>query len=570
MAVLTVLVVALVFAYSNCLDNEFQLDDSYGLVENPWIRSLSNIPRFFSDPQTLTSLKANADYRPILQITYAVNYAISRYRPWSWHLVNLALHLGVSLGVFFLGRRLFGSRRIAELSWISSEDGNRAAAAGALVFAVHPISSGCVNYVWARSSLLVTAFLVPATVAYLGNLRDPRGLRGLLPSLGLYLLALFTKVEAICFFGVVVLAEFLLGSRGDDSPLWSRLLSRKAWLKILPFALVSVAYFGLYQALLPGWVASLRHDAEVTSYFYFLTQLRVWWHYLGRFLAPVALVADDKSYPVSISLFEPVVLHSLFAWMVVLALVSRALKAAGPVAFVALCFFVHLSPHSSFSPLAEMVNEHRPYLATTGVSLLAAVGTMVLVRRLCVRPGTVFGTIVVGFAITFGAITHARNRDWRDALTLWGDVVLKAPLSTRGQMNYGLAVMARGRFDEATYRFREAIRLAPSYWLAYINLGISLSHQGDDHGAQRAYDDGVRLNPADPQGYYWRGLYRVQRKEIGPAIVDFRAAEDRDDRFVAALAQLAECLLLQGRKQEASVVVKKGMALDPERFRSIR
>src|SRR5262245_40981371 len=88
-----ILAIAIAAAYFNCLNNAFQLDDYYGLQNNEWIRSLRNIPRFFTDPFTLTSTKSNADYRPILQITYALNYAISGYAPWSWHVVNLVLHL---------------------------------------------------------------------------------------------------------------------------------------------------------------------------------------------------------------------------------------------------------------------------------------------------------------------------------------------------------------------------------------------------------------------------------------------------------------------------------------------
>src|ERR1041385_7111855 len=93
--VLAIVVVAVGAAYYNSFKNGFQLDDEYGLVGNPWIRSLKHIPRFFVDPFTLTTLEFNADYRPVLQITYALNYAISQYNPWSWHLFNLVLHIVV-------------------------------------------------------------------------------------------------------------------------------------------------------------------------------------------------------------------------------------------------------------------------------------------------------------------------------------------------------------------------------------------------------------------------------------------------------------------------------------------
>ena len=64
-------------AYSNSLDGAFALDDWHTIEQNPAVRGLHHIPRYFSDPQTFSVLPANVDYRPVLQATYAVNYAIS-------------------------------------------------------------------------------------------------------------------------------------------------------------------------------------------------------------------------------------------------------------------------------------------------------------------------------------------------------------------------------------------------------------------------------------------------------------------------------------------------------------
>ena len=69
-----------VVLYSSTFDHAFHLDSTYGLVDNPSIRSLWNIPQFFWDPFTLTSLRSNADYRPLLQVTFALNHAISPAR----------------------------------------------------------------------------------------------------------------------------------------------------------------------------------------------------------------------------------------------------------------------------------------------------------------------------------------------------------------------------------------------------------------------------------------------------------------------------------------------------------
>src|SRR5437763_742718 len=91
-------------AYANSLPVGFLFDDSYGILQNPAVRSLSLIPRYFVDPFLLTTFRDNVDVRPVLQVTFAVNYAISHYAPWSWHVVNLAMHLATSMMVFLCVR----------------------------------------------------------------------------------------------------------------------------------------------------------------------------------------------------------------------------------------------------------------------------------------------------------------------------------------------------------------------------------------------------------------------------------------------------------------------------------
>src|ERR1700719_2959464 len=51
-------------AYSNHFDNPFHFDDEHTIVTNYYIRDLKNIPKFFTDATTSSSLPANQAYRP--------------------------------------------------------------------------------------------------------------------------------------------------------------------------------------------------------------------------------------------------------------------------------------------------------------------------------------------------------------------------------------------------------------------------------------------------------------------------------------------------------------------------
>src|SRR2546426_913053 len=72
-----ILLLAVLAAYSNTPGNTFTLDDAHSIQNNPTVRSLRNVPRYFTDASTFSPLRANLDYRPVLQTTYALDYALA-------------------------------------------------------------------------------------------------------------------------------------------------------------------------------------------------------------------------------------------------------------------------------------------------------------------------------------------------------------------------------------------------------------------------------------------------------------------------------------------------------------
>ena len=104
-AYLTLAVLAVV-VYVNALDNPFQYDDKHSVQYNPSIRSLANIPEYFSDLNSFSSDPRGAMFRPLLLVTYALNYAVHGQRVAGYRWVNLALHVGCSLLLMALLRAL--------------------------------------------------------------------------------------------------------------------------------------------------------------------------------------------------------------------------------------------------------------------------------------------------------------------------------------------------------------------------------------------------------------------------------------------------------------------------------
>src|SRR6266850_1667481 len=132
--------VAVTLVYANHFRNAFQFDDSHTVESNLFVRDLRNIPRFFTDARTFSSLPSNQSYRPVVTTTLAVDYALGGLDPLPFHLDSFAWFLLECLLLAALFRRILNS------DW--------GALFGAALVGLHPANAETVNYVIARSDVL--------------------------------------------------------------------------------------------------------------------------------------------------------------------------------------------------------------------------------------------------------------------------------------------------------------------------------------------------------------------------------------------------------------------------------
>src|SRR3972149_3251888 len=89
--------------YLNSLHNGFHYDDRHHIVGNPYIQNPGNIPLFFTDHRTFSVLSGVfLHYRPLVLVSYAVNYYFGKLDPMGYHLVNLGFHIGSAFLLFLI------------------------------------------------------------------------------------------------------------------------------------------------------------------------------------------------------------------------------------------------------------------------------------------------------------------------------------------------------------------------------------------------------------------------------------------------------------------------------------
>ncbi len=598
-------ILAAFLAYSNSMSNTFELDDWHTIQDNPSIRSLDgpHLRRFFTDVNAFSVLPRNIDYRPALLVTYAINYAWSdrlgagdittaAYSTRTWHWLNTALHALSAIGLFFTARALIGPRGLSTIDAIPSHPGGPAdllCLIAALAFVIHPMNSGAVNYISARSSVMVAALLLPALALYLNVLAGLLRAGWLAAAAVLYAVATLTKVEAVAFIAVLAAAEVLLAPALQGLPLIRRLPQPAAFLRLTPFAILTIAYLALWRHMSTLASNAGKASADMTPGVYFLTQVRAWWYYVGEFVAPVRLVFDEAAYPISgavsdsselakgeplytvhRALLDPRVWFAIVGWLFAAAASLRLLRRAPLVAFILACYLIFLSPSSSFVPLAEMVNDHRPYLPTSGLYILAVCGLWLLLRAFTPRPGAAFALVALGLAVPYVGMTMHRNAVFRDDLSLYADTAAKSPDSARAQMNYGLALMRHFRNADAEARFRRSISVAPYWHYPHTNLAIVLAAQAKYSAAVTEHDEAVRCGSTEPGPYYWRGRFRAGRGDVPGALADFQAAVDRNPSAFKEAAALAAGLARAGKAAEADSIAARYGAVNPRGFAAER
>ena len=155
---LFLVVAATVLAYTNSLSGAFVFDDTKQIVGNPALRSWGNVLRAFTSDVwsfqrgTLTKDIPPPYYRPLFTAYLTLNYKLFGLWEPGWHLMNLLVHCGATVAVFFLIKRLSGDRLIATLA--------------ALVFGLHPAHVESVSWISGIPDPLAALFYVPSLIWY--------------------------------------------------------------------------------------------------------------------------------------------------------------------------------------------------------------------------------------------------------------------------------------------------------------------------------------------------------------------------------------------------------------------
>jgi len=534
---ISLLIILIAAAYSNTLKAPFIFDDQVNIVDNMSIRHIwPPWSAFHVSPDT------GITGRPFINFTLAVNYAISGDHVWSYHALNIIIHILAALTLWGIIRRTlanadkFDRYGASGTAWI--------ALCCALLWALHPLQTQAVTYLSQRCESLMGLFFLMIFYCAI------RGWQSTAHKRSWHLLAILSFILGAGCKEVIAAAPVLLF-------LFDWVFNKNS-LKAT-FKSSSLLYAGLASGLVAeflliaagGTSAAATDNHPFTLTGYWLTQPPVILHYIRLVFWPSSLVLDYgmdftgmiETWP---SLFIVIVLIIVSLWL----LLKRK-----PAGFLMAWFFIILAPTSLY-PLPDVAFEHRMYLPSIAIIILIISDLYKLglftserfipgadAQQAFLEKASQYTLLLLVLALAIS--TYTRNLYYQTDVSIWADNVIKRPLNGRAQNNLGNALYKAGKPVDALRHLQQGIHLMESQHAkvppramvtAYINMGLTYLKLGEWKTAE----------------YYLRKSLQIESNNVSTRT---RAR---------AHTNLGIALSMLGKNDEARLHFRQALSLDPD------
>jgi len=516
------------FVYLNSLSNQFVYDDEFTIVTNYFVKTWNNFPLLFNSDYF--KLSGELSYRPVVTLSYFIDYTLWKLNPFGFHLTNTLLHTLNSVLLFFLLTRIFNSRTTSFIA--------------ALVFSCHPVLTEAVNAISYREDMLAATFFIAAFLLYMKTSKDERSFSpAYFASVACYLLGVFSKEMAITLPLLIFLYDIIFTKAQN--------LGYKLTRYYTGYILTAIFYLLMRFAVLHNPVESHVSYPEGSIFINFLTMSKVLASYMKLFFVPATLCADYV-IPYSTSLFETSFIVSLLLLVAVIVITYRLFFSSKILFFSVVWFFVSLLPVLNIVPIENIMAER--YLC------LPIIGFCMVIGNLLVHSQNKIGyfnkyftsvTLLVLMLAIFSFKTMKQNTVWMDQTVLWTNTARIFPNSFKAHNNLGNIYRNAGRLDEAIVELQYALSLYNDYIDAHNNLGVTYRKKGMLKEALLEYQRALQINPHYPYAHNNLGVLYAKSNYLDLAINEFNNAVANKPDYADAYNNLGAIYIRKGLYEKA-------------------
>ena len=467
-------------------------DDPDYVSNNPMIRNISNLEMLLKTP-------IQGNYHPLTVLSLAINYSISGFDAWSYHLLNLLFHLCNCYLVFRLA--LILSRNNLTIAFTTS-----------LLFGIHPMHVESVAWVSERKDVLYSLFFLAGLISYTKYV-DSGSKKQYGLTILLLVLSLLSKPAAV-IFPVVLFCIDLLRNRKFNLGL----MAEKIPFFILAFAM----------GLLTFTAQKEKGAIEATEIFDLSTRMLMGFYgimmYFVKLIFPVNLSPFYPYAPINEKLPAVYYIAPFFS-LLLIALVFYSLKRNRVIAFGILFYIANLLLVLQFMPVGSaIIAERYTYLPYIGIFYILGW----LIDRYA--KGNLLRSYYfnIPIAIILAILTFKQCGIWFNSATLW-DHAIKTQPSAR----------------------------------AYINRGLLYKEEKNYTAAIQFYDEAIKINVADHEAYANRGNVYFELNKLDLAAADYKKARQIKPDYVTANDNLGALFGMRRQYDSALVYFNNAVAINP-------
>lgn len=488
-------------AYGTSIKGKWYFDDYPNIVYNVKLhiedlKLSSLVSAATADPSKPKHSKEL--YRPVVLLSFAINYLLSGTDTSSYHVFNISIHLTTSIFLFLTLVKLLQSPRS---TLTLSEHAEDIALIATLLWCLAPIQTQAVTYIVQRMASLAGMFTI-MTIYFYCHLRETNKKKLFYSAiiLILFILAIGSKENTILIPLNLLLVEYCFYNKLK--------ISKKnitMFILVVTITYIIVAIMIDRINLLTLFTSS--NARPFTSYERLLTEFRVLNYYIVQLIIPnannLSLLHDIT---ISTSLINPpTTLLSLLFILLLLSISLFYFNKYNILSYSILFFLINHSVESTFIPL-ELAFEHRNYIPS--FFLFLPISTWLINNLIILNNSHLIkftATCFICMYITTSVFnTIIRNNEWCDPLIFWHKEARLNQYSPRAALELGNQYLQRQNIELAIDLFNLALKHKNRMQNVMITesallngLGIAYFNQKDNARALQMFTQCLQKNPND-------------------------------------------------------------------------
>jgi len=540
-----VLVIVGVFIYGNTLNNQMFWDDYDGIVNNLYIRSWQYLPNYFTENLTAGAGITNNYWRPLLLLSYSIDYKIGGLNVFCFHLQNILWHILASISLLFLARKLSMGMLASFLT--------------ALFFLIHPLQTEAVAYVSGRADPMHAALMFLSFIFFIKTVNSfHRSFYAL--SLAFFILALLTKERSVIL--IPILISFLFLMRKENAYFF------KKYILTVPFIIIGgifsiirifILHFASY------FVPDIGHNILTLDIY----------HKIIIYIKTIVIYTKLIVYPSDLHMMRTIECSSVVTDMYVLS----GLAILVWIGWISFKFFkynpglvfgitwavIAITPTIYTLTIQGYVYEHWLYPVLPGVFIAIFSWldklTVLIKNKFFVK--IVYGIIII-VVIILSIKTIDRNNDWKNPVTFYEKNIKAGSEASIMYVNLGVAYANEFKYEQAVDMYEKAIDkndkiVQPRYNLGNVYRLMNLEEQALDE-----YKKAIEIDPLFFSAYKNSVVIYINQNQYDRAISMIENYIQISPFDLKALQSMAIIYYQKGDKVEAKKYIHKILKIEPD------